>query len=95
MQYLVDKDPLRAGLDAAQRYGQLARAVVDYRDKSLGGVFKAVSDVSNVAPPAVVSSLQQGFFTSNFGVRNVEIVGPQVGMQLQKQALLATLYSLA
>ncbi len=94
-QYLVDKDPLHAGLDAAQRYGQLARAIVDYRDKTLGGVFKSLSDVNNVAPPAVVSSLQQGFFTSNFGVRNVEIVGPQVGMQLQKQALLATLYSLA
>jgi preprotein translocase subunit SecF len=94
-QFLVDKDPLRAGLDAAQRYGQIARAIVDYRDKSLGGVFKSISDVNNAAPPAVVSALQQGFFTSNFGVRNVEIVGPQVGMQLQKQALLATLYSLA
>jgi len=28
-------------------------------------------------------------------VRNVEIVGPQVGQQLQKQAILATIYSLA
>ena len=42
-QYLVDKDPLHAGLDAAQRYGQLARAIVDYRDKSLGGVLKLCS----------------------------------------------------
>ena len=94
-QYLVQKDPLRAGLDASQRYEQLARAIVNYRDKTLGGVLKSVSDVSNVAPPAAVASLQDGFFTSNFGVRNVEIVGPQVGNQLQKQALLATLYSLA
>ncbi len=94
-QYLVEKDPLHAGLDAAQRYGQLARTIVDYRDKTLGGVLKSLSDVGNVVPPAIVTSLQQGFFTSNFGVRNVEIVGPQVGNQLQKQALLATLYSLA
>src|SRR5207244_9204487 len=34
------------------------------------------------------------FFLSNFGVRNVEIVGPQVGSQLQRQAELAILYSL-
>ncbi|HXY14335.1 MAG TPA: protein translocase subunit SecF, partial [Terriglobales bacterium] len=40
-------------------------------------------------------SLNDGFFLSNFGVRNVEIVGPQVGKQLQTQAKLAVLYSLA
>ncbi len=38
LQYLEDKDPLKAGLDADKRYGQLARAIVDYRDKTLGGV---------------------------------------------------------
>ena len=38
---------------------------------------------------------RQAFFLSDFGVRNVEIVGPQVGAQLRKQALLATAYSLA
>jgi preprotein translocase subunit SecF len=41
-----------------------------------------------------VSSLQQDFFTSSFVVRNVEIVGPQVGSQLRHQAIMATLYSL-
>ena len=39
--------------------------------------------------------MEQDFYTSNFAVRNVEIVGPQVGGQLRKQALWATLYSLA
>jgi len=43
----------------------------------------------------VVASLSDGFFLSDFGVRNVEIVGPQVGSQLRRQALLATAYSLA
>jgi len=38
--------------------------------------------------------MQQDFYVSNFAVRNVEIVGPQVGGQLRKQALWATLYSL-
>ncbi len=45
--------------------------------------------------PAVASLLPDGYFLSDFGVRNVEIVGPQVGGQLRSQALLATVYSLA
>jgi preprotein translocase subunit SecF len=47
-----------------------------------------------VVPGEVVASLQDGFFLSDFGVRNVEIVGPQVGAQLRRQAVLAVLYSL-
>ena len=43
----------------------------------------------------MVASLPDGFFLSDFSVRNVEIVGPQVGAQLRRQALLATAYSLA
>ena len=92
--YLMDKDPLHAGTDAEQRYSQLARAIVDYRDKTKDGVLNSPSDVSPVAPPEVVSALQSDFYTSNFGIRNVDIIGPTVGKQLQKQAILATLYSL-
>ncbi len=92
--YLMSKDPLRLGTDADQRYGQLAQAIVNYRDKTQGGVLRAVNEISAVAPPAVVSAMSQDFFTADFGVRNVEIVGPQVGAQLRKQAVLATLYSL-
>jgi preprotein translocase subunit SecF len=42
----------------------------------------------------VVKSFESDFYTSNFGIRNVDIIGPTVGKQLQKQAVLATLYSL-
>jgi preprotein translocase subunit SecF len=45
--------------------------------------------------PQWLASLPDGFFLSDYGVRNVEIVGPQVGAQLRRQALLATAYSLA
>ncbi len=93
-EYLLKADPLRLGTDAPARYGEIARAMVDYRDKTRGGVLNAVSDVSAVAPPQVAQALQQDFYTSNFGVRNVDIVGPQVGAQLRQRALLATLYSL-
>ena len=93
--YLLQKDPLRAGTDAEQRYAAQAQAIVDYRDKTKGGVLTSLDDLKTAADPAVVASLQDGFFLSNFAVRNVEIVGPQVGAQLRRQALLATAYSLA
>lgn len=92
--YLLKADPLHLGTDAPAQYAQIARSIVNFRDKTHSGVLNSVADVSAVAPAGVVQALQQDFFTSNFGVRNVEIVGPQVGAQLRKQALLATLYSL-
>jgi preprotein translocase subunit SecF len=93
--YLVEKDPLHLGTDAAQRYGQIAQAILDYRDRTRGGVLNSIDELKAAADPAVVASLEQGFFLSSFSVRNVEIVGPQVGEQLRTQAKLATLYSLA
>ncbi len=92
--YLLKADPLHLGTDAPVQYGQIARAIVDFRDKTRGGILSSVADAAAVAPAPVVQALQQDFFTSNFGVRNVDIVGPQVGSQLRQRALLATLYSL-
>jgi len=37
----------------------------------------------------VLNALKQSFYTSDFGVRSADIVGPQVGGQLKKQATLA------
>jgi preprotein translocase subunit SecF len=93
--YLLDKDPLHLGTDADKKYAAQGQAIVDYRDKSLGGVLTTIDQLQGSADPAAVASLKDGFYLSDFGVRNVEIVGPQVGSQLQKQAALATLYSLA
>jgi preprotein translocase subunit SecF len=93
--YLLQKDPLHLGTDADQRYGQMAQSIVDYRDKTKGGVLSSMDELKAAVDPTVVASLGDGFFLSNFGVRNVEIVGPQVGRQLQTQAKLAVLYSLA
>ncbi|HXY07996.1 MAG TPA: protein translocase subunit SecF [Terriglobales bacterium] len=93
--FLLQKDPLHLGTDAQERYGQIAQAILDYRDRTKGGVLNSLDELKAVADPAVVASLEQGFFLSGFSVRNVEIVGPQVGEQLRTQAKLATLYSLA
>jgi preprotein translocase subunit SecF len=93
--FLLDKDPMHLGSDADQKYTQQAQAIVDTRDKVAGGVLSSLEQLKGPVDPAVVASLQSGFYLSDFGVRNVEIVGPQVGGQLRKQALLATVYSLA
>jgi len=94
--YLMDKDPLHIGSDD-QKYAAQAQAIVGYRDKVQGGVLNSADQLQAAAPGvdrAVVASLPDGFFVSDFGVRNVEIIGPQVGSQLRTQAGLATLYSL-
>jgi preprotein translocase subunit SecF len=93
--YLMDKDPMHLGSDADQKYTQQAQAVVDARDKGQNGVLTSFDQVKGSADPNVVAALADGFYLSDFSVRNVEIVGPQVGAQLRKQALLATAYSLA
>lgn len=93
--YLLDKDPLHAGLDASQRYASVVKSILDYRDKTKGGALASFDELKSVVDPAVLASLQEGFYLSDFGVYQVEIVGPQVGKQLQTQAKLAVVYSLA
>jgi len=93
--YLLEKDPQRLGTDADQKYQAVAQAIVNYRDKVKGGVLSSLDELKGATDSNVVASLQDGFYLSDFGVRNVEIVGPQVGKQLQTQAKLAVLYSLA
>ena len=93
--YLMDKDPMRLGSDADQKYSQQAQAIVDTRDKVHGGVLSSFDQLKGAVDPAVAAILPNSFFLSDYGVFNVEIVGPQVGAQLRKQALLATAYSLA
>jgi preprotein translocase subunit SecF len=94
--YLLDKDPLHAGFDGDQKYAAQAQAIVDYREKVQGGVLNSPDQLQSAAgvDRAVAASLADGFFVSDFGVRDVQIIGPQVGGQLRTQAGLATIYSL-
>jgi preprotein translocase subunit SecF len=93
--YLMDKDPLHVGPDD-QKYGAQAQAIVDYRNKALGGVLNSPDQLQNATgvDPQAVASLPDGVYVSDFAVRDVQIIGPQVGSQLRTQAGLATLYSL-
>ena len=45
--------------------------------------------------PAILNTHSQECYLSPFNIRNVEMVGPQVGAELRNKAVLATLYALA
>ncbi len=95
--FLTQNDPLHLNNPAVEevQYPQIAATILNYRDQVKGGVLGTIAELDGKVPPAVVSLLQQKAYLSGFSVRNTEIVGPQVGAQLRRQALLATLYSLA
>jgi len=92
---LLERDPLHLGTDANTRYTAETDAIVNYRNVTKGGVLNGFDDLSSATRPEVVAALKDAFSLSNFGVKNVEIVGPQVGKQLQNQAKWAVIYSLA
>ncbi len=95
-QFLQQSDPehLAGAPGAAEKYAQQAVAILNHRDKDLGGILSSIDQLNGVADPAVVSQLKQGAYLSGFHVFAADIIGPQVGALLRRQALLATLYSL-
>ena len=71
---LATRDPLHA--DPAE-YDRLAHAVVDTIKQR--GVLRSMDDLKGVIPDPALDALKQAFYTSDFGVRGADIVGPQVG----------------
>ncbi len=95
-QYLQQTDPehLVGAPGSAEKYAQQAAAILNHRDHDLGGMISSIDQLNGVADPAVVNQLKQGAYLSGFHVFAADIIGPQVGALLRRQALLATLYSL-
>jgi len=92
---LVRRDPLALGVNAGDRYTQLARQLIAYRDRDARGVLQTLDQLQAAqATPPVMAALRENFYTSSFAVVNVEIVGPKVGADLRRQAVLVTLYAL-
>ena len=93
---LSEKDPLLLSVNAGDRYQQLAKKILDYRDKNAHGVltnFDDLSKVDGVTAP-VLAALKDSNVLGPFGIRNVEVVGPKVGAELRQQAIYVTLYAL-
>jgi preprotein translocase subunit SecF len=95
-QFLQQTDPehLVGAPGASEKYAQQAAAILGHRDHDLDGMFSSVDQLNGVADQAVVNQLKQGAYLSGFHVFAADIIGPQVGALLRRQALLATLYSL-
>jgi len=90
-------DPLHLSTNAGDRYQQLAKKILAYRDDTKGGVLTNFDELSRVdgVTPTVLSTLQSNYALGSFAVRNVEVVGPKVGGELRRQAIFVTLYALA
>jgi preprotein translocase subunit SecF len=95
--FLSERDPLGLSVGAGDRYQQLARKILAFRDDQKAGVLANFDDLSAVddAKPAVISALKNGMSLGSFAIRSVEIVGPKVGAELRRQAIYVTLYALA
>ena len=94
---LNTRDPLGLSTNAGDRYVQLARRLLTYRDTVKGGILANLNDLSAVdgASPAVISVLKDNFAVGQFSIQKTEIVGPKVGAELRRQAIFVTLYALA
>lgn len=94
---LTQKDPLSLGTSAGDRYTQLANRLTSARDADHEGIVTDFGQLKNVegVTPTVLSYLSGAYSLGDFTVRDAEIVGPKVGSQLRRQAILATLYALA
>ncbi|PYU57071.1 MAG: protein translocase subunit SecF [Acidobacteria bacterium] len=93
---LTEKDPLVLSVNAADRYQQLSRKLLDYRDKNANGVLTNFDDLAkgDGVTPAVLAAVKNSYALGPFAIRNVEVVGPKVGAELRRQAIFVTLYAL-
>jgi preprotein translocase subunit SecF len=94
--FLTQRDPLLLSTNAGDRYQQLAKKILDYRDTNQRGVLTNFDDLKNAdgVTPAVLSALKANYALGSFAIRGVEIVGPKVGGELRRQAIYVTLYAL-
>jgi preprotein translocase subunit SecF len=95
--FFTQHDPLLLSTSAGDRYQQLAKRILAYRDTNAQGVLTNFDDLSKVdgVTPAVSAALKANYALGSFAIRGAEIVGPKVGAELRRQAIVVTLYALA
>jgi len=93
----VLRDPLLAAGVAIseQDLADMVRAIQAFR-ASKGGLLNSIDQLSSVkgVTPAVLQALKKECLLGPFTILSAEVVGPKVGAQLTRQAILATLYAL-
>lgn len=84
----------RPEIVAADYYGQIAERIIDYRSNA--GIFRLAADldrVPNISLP-VREWIKANSYTGPFVLLSAENVGPQVGADLRKKAVLAVVWSI-
>lgn len=91
------RDPLAAASVAMsdQQLQTLASNIIDYRTHH-NGVLKNLDDLRSVpgVTPQVLSVLKAQTYPDSVAIVGVESVGPKIGSELQRKAVLAVLYAL-
>jgi preprotein translocase subunit SecF len=78
-----------------QDLSDMVHAIETYR-ASKGGLLNSMDELSSVkgVTPTVIQALKKECSLGPFTILSAEVVGPKVGAQLTRQAILATLYAL-
>jgi preprotein translocase subunit SecF len=78
-----------------QQLDDMVLAIESYR-ASNGGLLRSIDQLASVpgVTPAVLNVLKQECTLGPFTILSAEMVGPKVGADLRRQAILATLYAL-
>jgi preprotein translocase subunit SecF len=79
-----------------QELQDLCTEINTYR-KDHGGILRSVDELSGVkgVTPKVVEILKANVALGPFTILSTEVVGPKIGAELRRQAVMATLYALA
>lgn len=92
---LLDADPDQRGSspEAAEYYGAVAQNIVARRSEL--GIYRSMNEVASASgvTPQAAQVLASQASLGQFNVLNQETVGPQVGRELQRKAILAILLS--
>ena len=94
---LVEADPDKLAtqgkttLEVQTHYHDLARAMLDFRNRAGRGLLRSLDDLSAVpgATPAVLAQLKAVYYAGPFTVTGVDSIGAVVGSDLRNRAALA------
>lgn len=78
-----------------QELQDVTRSIESFR-ASRGGLLKSLDELSGVSgvTPQILQAVKQQCALGPFTVLSADVVGPKIGKDLQRQAILATLYAL-
>ena len=95
---MPNEDHIRAAMDKAGVRDFRIQRISDPSGHAANKIIVALPEAADTSHDAgrqqVEGALSANYHDSAFTIEQVEIVGPTAGRQLQKQALLATIYSL-